>query len=158
MKKTIICRRDVSGRVLEQNAECIRFCGRQSGVTCTNMCAEHLDHEKTRATKKTTLARGRMIGDQFFDIVVSPDQEGTTTILLKADRQSKQAAIPVLGKFNLTKTEMVVAKMIGRGFTNREITEKLGVSLATVKTHINRIYAKLGDHPKILAALRRARD
>jgi LuxR family maltose regulon positive regulatory protein len=48
------------------------------------------------------------------------------------------------GRNLLTNAELVVMGQISTGRSNVEIAEFLSVSLATVKTHINRIYSKLG--------------
>ncbi len=45
---------------------------------------------------------------------------------------------------NLTPREVEVLTLIGEGLSNREIGDQLFLSQATVKTHINRIFAKTG--------------
>ena len=45
---------------------------------------------------------------------------------------------------DLTDRELQVLKLIGAGCTNGEIANQLVLSEATVKTHINRLFAKLG--------------
>jgi len=45
---------------------------------------------------------------------------------------------------NLTPREVEVLTLIGEGLSNQEIGERLVLSAATVKTHINRIFAKAG--------------
>jgi DNA-binding NarL/FixJ family response regulator len=44
----------------------------------------------------------------------------------------------------LTKREEQIARMVGEGLPNLEISSKLGVSAHTVKNHLFRIYEKLG--------------
>ena len=45
---------------------------------------------------------------------------------------------------NLTPREVEVLALIGEGLSNREIGERLVLGQATVKTHVNRIFAKTG--------------
>lgn len=45
---------------------------------------------------------------------------------------------------NLTARETEVLALIGEGLSNREIGERLVLGQATVKTHVNRIFAKTG--------------
>jgi DNA-binding NarL/FixJ family response regulator len=51
----------------------------------------------------------------------------------------------------LTAREAEVLGLIGAGFTNREIAERLVVSEATVKTHINHVFAKIGARDRAAA-------
>jgi DNA-binding CsgD family transcriptional regulator len=44
----------------------------------------------------------------------------------------------------LTRRERQVLELVGRGYTNREIADVLGIAPETVKTHIANIRAKLG--------------
>jgi DNA-binding NarL/FixJ family response regulator len=43
-----------------------------------------------------------------------------------------------------TDREREVLTLIGRGRSNHEIARELYLSMATVKTHVNRLFAKLG--------------
>ena len=52
---------------------------------------------------------------------------------------------------DLTPREAEVLKLIAAGLTNAEIAATLVVSNATVKTHINRIFAKTGAHDRAQA-------
>ncbi len=51
----------------------------------------------------------------------------------------------------LTPREAEVLGLIGAGFTNREIAAQLVVSEATVKTHINHVFAKIGARDRAAA-------
>lgn len=55
---------------------------------------------------------------------------------------------------NLTKKEMEVLACMTAGMSNREIAESLGITEATVKTHVSTIFAKLGVRDRIRAVLR----
>ncbi|MFE5122597.1 response regulator [Streptomyces sp. NPDC056669] len=56
---------------------------------------------------------------------------------------------------NLTRREREVLTLIGQGLPNRAIAEKLFISEATVKTHINNLFAKAGIQDRA-DAVRRA--
>jgi ATP/maltotriose-dependent transcriptional regulator MalT len=55
----------------------------------------------------------------------------------------------------LSEREMDVLRLLDEGLSNREIAERLFLSLGTVKTHIHNLYAKL-DVPDRQHALMRA--
>ena len=57
----------------------------------------------------------------------------------------------------LTPRELEVLRLIDEGLSNQQIALRLSVSLSTVKTHTNNLYAKL-DVRKRSQALRRARE
>jgi DNA-binding NarL/FixJ family response regulator len=50
---------------------------------------------------------------------------------------------------NLTTKEQEIALLLKEGLYNQEIAEKLGVSINTVKSHIKKIYAKVGVKDKL---------
>jgi len=54
-------------------------------------------------------------------------------------------------KNDLTEREKDVIHELAYGSTNIQIAEKLCISLATVKTHINNIYGKLGVNNRVAA-------
>lgn len=56
-------------------------------------------------------------------------------------------------KLGLTEREPEVLRLIGRGRTNSEIAAELYVSEATVKTHINHIFSKLGARDRAQAVV-----
>ena len=71
--------------------------------------------------------------------------------LLKAAQQrvTRPAALPD----GLTEREGEVLTLIASGLTNTEIAERLFVGEATVKTHVNRIFAKTGSRDRAQAAV-----
>lgn len=50
----------------------------------------------------------------------------------------------ITSRLHLTKRQLQVLELMEDRMSNGEIAEKLSVSLATVKTHINRLYSALG--------------
>jgi DNA-binding NarL/FixJ family response regulator len=53
----------------------------------------------------------------------------------------------------LTARETEVLRMMALGLSNREIADQLFLSEATVKTHVNRIFAKLGVRDRVQAVV-----
>ena len=60
-------------------------------------------------------------------------------------RRPSQPQLPVIEEspHNLTPREQEILLTISKGFSNREVAELLHVSMATVRTHLEHIYAKL---------------
>ena len=53
-------------------------------------------------------------------------------------------AAPAAQPHGLSEREVCVAGMVGSGLTDKEIARQLGISPATVRTYINRLFEKLG--------------
>jgi two-component system response regulator NreC len=65
---------------------------------------------------------------------------------------------PFQEEIPLTPREQTILRLIAQGLTNRQIAERLSLSLNTVKTHRQHIYEKLGLHRRadlVAYALRR---
>jgi DNA-binding NarL/FixJ family response regulator len=73
--------------------------------------------------------------------------------LLSAAARAPQAPAPPAGGAgdDLTPREAEVLRLIAAGQSNREIARALFVSEATVKTHVNRIFAKTGSRDRAQA-------
>ncbi len=54
---------------------------------------------------------------------------------------------------DLTPREVEVLQLIAEGLTNTEIAERLVVSAATVKSHVNHIFAKIGARDRAQAVV-----
>jgi DNA-binding CsgD family transcriptional regulator len=61
-----------------------------------------------------------------------------------AQRSRGPRGRPSFGIDALTPTERLVVDQVKHGHTNAEIAAQLFVSVATVKTHLTRVFAKLG--------------
>ena len=55
---------------------------------------------------------------------------------------------------SLTAREKEVLRLMAEGVSSRDIASKLGISYATVRTHIRSLDAKLGVHSKVQAIVK----
>ena len=69
-----------------------------------------------------------------------------TEALIDATRQRNDVG------FNLTEREQEVLALLAAGLSNREISETLSLSTATVKFHLTNIFTKLGARNRVEAA------
>ena len=70
---------------------------------------------------------------------------------LSAAPGSAPAAQPPDPPDGLTQREVEILSLIAQGLTNGEIAERLFLSNHTIKTHINRIFAKTGSRDRVAA-------
>ncbi len=63
----------------------------------------------------------------------------------------------LLDRYGISKREYEVLELIAQGLSNREIAEKLFISLNTVKTHSSSLFSKLGARRRT-QALQRAKE
>jgi DNA-binding NarL/FixJ family response regulator len=75
---------------------------------------------------------------------------GVQQRLLAAAARAPEATAPPAAE-DLTAREAEVLRLIAAGQSNREIARTLFVSEATVKTHVNRIFAKTGSRDRAQA-------
>ena len=60
----------------------------------------------------------------------------------------------ILSITTLTPREVEITTLIMRGFNNRQISARLTITTSTLRTHIKRIYRKMGSHSKSNLILR----
>ena len=90
------------------------------------------------------------------------DQELAMRLLQRFGKEEEQRAASLPGPKKppepllepLTPRELEILRLLAQGLTNRQISEELVVSAATVKVHIEHIIAKLGVSDRTQAAVR----
>ncbi|MFI7145560.1 response regulator [Nonomuraea sp. NPDC050022] len=82
---------------------------------------------------------------------VAAAAEGRSLLTKRVRESLFDAAPPPEPPDGLTNRELEVLKLVAAGLSNREIVQRLRVSEATVKTHINRIFAKIGARDRAQA-------
>lgn len=85
--------------------------------------------------------------------VVDPAKEFAARRLETALPRTVAPPAPSLVNGLLTPRELDTVRLVGRGLSNKEIARHLGVSVATVRTHLNNAYAKLGSASRVELAL-----
>ena len=75
-----------------------------------------------------------------------------TLLAAAAQSESPPSVVRTEPPDGLTQREAEILTLIAQGLTNPEIAERLFLSGHTIKTHINRIFAKTGSRDRIAAA------
>ena len=77
-------------------------------------------------------------------ILKNMNQLATCVYIIKNELQGAVMSISLLQEFGLTKRELQLAAFVAEGKNNAEISELMGISTNTVKTHLSNVYKKLG--------------
>lgn len=77
-----------------------------------------------------------------------PRQGRSPAILVLLDSQDDPLSDHKLKQLGLTRTESLVARLVVRGRSNREIALTLSVSIHTVRHHVQHIHDKVGVHSR----------
>jgi DNA-binding NarL/FixJ family response regulator len=107
---------------------------------------------KTSASMEVETAIREVLQGNFY---VSP---AVTHAVLGRPRQGKPAVRRIevprrASSGELTPREVEIVRLVGKGLGNREIAGALGVAVATVRTHLNKVYEKLGAVSRVELAL-----
>lgn len=143
--KTGLCIKERDGTVTFQDANCATLCGDKRGTVCREGCMENF----RLAAVDDAFERGIRVlknlecnGQTGIDAVLVSD--GCEIITLLYDKREQiELQIKRLEELGLTRGELAVTRLALHGLSNREIGEKLFISTATVRTHLNNIYKKL---------------
>ncbi|MDP2407508.1 MAG: response regulator transcription factor [Hydrogenophaga sp.] len=107
-----------------------------------------LDH----GPRRLTFRLHQRVGDQDGSETVEAPGEGGDWLIVMQET-SDASVLEAMGQaFGLTAREAEVLYWVAKGKINRDIGDILGSSPATVKKHLERIYAKLGVETRTAAA------
>jgi len=99
----------------------------------------------TPREKVVEAVRGTLAGKSFIDPVVAGK------ILDQVAREQEQPQTVITDK--LTEREVDVLRLIGRGFSNSDIADRLHLSEGTVRNHVSSIFSKLNIPDRTQAAI-----
>lgn len=146
-EKLGICIKELDKTVIFQNEVCHKLCETQVGEKCIEGCMESFANSGqeglfNEGVKKVGLVK---LSHSSAEAVVINDGENLTSILYPGD-QKYERQMDFFKKHGLTKSEMGIMSLVVQGHSNIRIAEKLLISKATLRTHLNNIYKKLPEN------------
>lgn len=142
-----LCIKDQEKRVIFQNENSIKTCGLMTGEICTKTCMRLYQQveECAALSEGMKLMKSVDVEGHKVDALVVNDGERITTLLypLDEDQEKFKKQEIFFKERGLTRSELRIMQMVMQGMTNAAIAEKLFISKATLKTHLNNIYKKL---------------
>jgi DNA-binding CsgD family transcriptional regulator len=144
----VYCLKDEQTKVLYQNEACVKLCSDLEGQPCSKGCMGYFSKET--ATNKDRngfhFFEKRNIEGKNFDIAILK-KPGVIASYLHPSQDNSENSKALIEKENLTKREREILSLkLEHGLTIKEICEKLFISRATLKTHINNINKKIAQH------------
>ena len=142
-----VCIKNQNREVLFQNDCSQKTCGNLSGTVCSKACMSlyHQMEECAAVSEGMKLFKNVDIDGNKVDAMVVNDGAQIVTFLYPLDESEdkfqKQAAF--FEERGLTRSEARIMQMVLQGMSNAQIAEKLFISKATLKTHLNNAYKKL---------------
>lgn len=79
--------------------------------------------------------------------------QASLTIAHEVSAVESRASAPAVNTSELTERELAVAEEVGKGASNREIAQTLGVSERTVKAHLSVVFEKMQVRDRVQLAL-----
>lgn len=152
------CVKDSAKRVLSQNAYCRKVCGERLGTVCEVGCMELYARDTKQQWKGwgSHVYKNSFIHGAFFDITLLCSANNIVTFLQPL-KDKYDMALSYYKDKGLTRRETDVVSLTIRGVSNPEICERLSISKATLRTHLNNVYHKFrqsGEVPQFIPANR----
>jgi len=142
----VVCVKDRKTKVLQQNDACHKLCGDLLGKECHIACMELYEKDDSQQWEKwgSRTYRNCPVQDQFFDITVISTSEHITTFAQPLN-DKLESAMEYYRNSGLTKRELEVIELAIVGMSNQEISEKLFISTATLRSHLKNIYNRVKE-------------
>lgn len=128
---------------VEATRRILEACPETKVVALTSFIEDDLIGETLRAGAIGYLMKN-VSADQLADAVRAAAQGRSTLAPEAADVLVRSVSTPRSQADALTAREQQVLKLMADGLTNADIAERLVIGVATVKTHVSSIIAKLG--------------
>jgi len=91
---------------------------------------------------------------EVVEIRLDPGESERLVVALREIARARTRVRPApIALSRLTPREFEVLRLIGRGLDNAEIADHLSLSVATVKSHVGHILAKLGARDRVQVAV-----
>ena len=141
--------------------ETLKTLGESGAAVRTIILAEYVDGADL--TKALELgARGLVLRDSAADVLFKSIHSvlagqywiaSDSVVDASAGMRKLEAELRSRRGFGLTPRELDIVQMVVRGFTNKEIAEKLAIGENTVKSHLTHIFNKVGASSRVELAL-----
>ena len=105
---------------------------------------------KTAAGEEIKLALLEVLQGRFY---VSPVVAQAALVAPPASPTARSEEVGKTAGETLTARELSIVRLVGKGLGNKAIAQELGVSVATIRTHLNRVYEKLSPGSRVELAL-----
>ena len=141
-----VCIKNSSGKVLQQNELSLEICGDCTGDVCEFACMKLFAEDEVSQWQNwgSRVYSNSFVHDAYYDITFLCSDNHLFTFLQPL-KEKYEVALSYYQKSDLTKRETDVILLIIQGVSNIDLCDKLSISKATLKTHLNRIYKKVSD-------------
>jgi DNA-binding NarL/FixJ family response regulator len=110
--------------------------------------------ERGKPNLETPAGKELYLTDVEVNASVKADLDKIRFAHMNVDAPVKTGATAEAPAEPLTPRQLDVLKLLARGYTNPQIAQELVLSTGTVRTHVQRILAKLGAHDRTAAVVR----
>ena len=153
-----VCVKDAGKTVLMQNERCRAICGEKREEVCEVGCMELYAADSAAQWQNwgSRVYKNSLISGRAFDVTLLCSNNRLITFLQPLDEQYAAAFEFYRGK-GLSKRETEVIALTIQGASNANICERLSISKATLRTHLNNFYKKLrdqGEEPRFIPGVR----